>query len=141
MVADDAIMTSRGESPASTDRRLGRPGHTSERTTGITARHPRTLVWCLTAYYMCITMHHMSQTSFRLPQNLLRALTRAAHDRKVPKSQIVREAIEQYLAQPEPVQPIMTVRERSAPYVGAVRLDRATSDAVASRIRAHNWRD
>lgn len=85
-----------------------------------------------------------SQTSFRLPPEMLRALSRLARQRGVPKSQLVREAIEQYLSAPPSgtlAQP-MSVRERSAPYIGAVSLPRKSeSDEISVRIRRHNWRD
>ena len=56
------------------------------------------------------------QTSFRLPQNMLRALNKLARQRGVPKSQVVREAIEQYLAgSPTNQTTAMSVRKRSAP--------------------------
>ena len=83
------------------------------------------------------------QTSFRLSGPLARALARAARARGVPKSQLVREALEQYLADEMPAHARATVQERSAPYVGAVRLDaRAiTADPSARMIRRRNWRE
>lgn len=85
-----------------------------------------------------------SQTSFRLPQDMLRELSRLARQRGVPKSQLVREALEQYFAAApsgHTAQP-MTVRERSAPYIGAVRLqDGNPADEISVRIRRNNWRD
>jgi len=75
---------------------------------------------------MCgrITLYPMAgQTSFRLPQNMLRALNKLARQRGVPKSQVVREAIEQYLAGSSTNQTkAMSVRERSAPYIGSINL-------------------
>lgn len=85
------------------------------------------------------------QTSFRLPVELLRMLTRTAKQRGVPKSQLVREALERYLAAgnpPEPRAPL-AVRERTATYMGMIRLpdpDEA-DDPIAVRIRENNWRD
>jgi len=83
------------------------------------------------------------QTSFRLPTPLARALARAARARGVPKSQLVREALEQYLAQQEPAQSPATVRERSATYIGSVRLDAEAlaADPTARMIRQRNWRE
>jgi hypothetical protein len=82
------------------------------------------------------------QTSFRLPPELSRALSRLARQRGVPKSQLVREALERYLAAPEAPAAPLSVRERSAPYLGMVRIPPAApDDAVAVRIREHNWRD
>lgn len=82
------------------------------------------------------------QTSFRLPDTLARALARAAEGRGIPKSQVVREALEQYLAEGEPQFPADQVRERSAPYVGSLELDpcRAATDPTARLIRERNWR-
>jgi predicted DNA-binding protein len=89
-------------------------------------------------------MHYMSdQTSFRLPTPLARALARLARARGVPKSQLVREALERYLAESEPVPTAAAVRERSAAYIGAVRLDtRALAADESTRlIRQRNWRE
>ena len=83
------------------------------------------------------------QTSFRLPTPLARALTRAARARGVPKSQLVREALERYLADEGPARPPASVKERSAAYIGSVKLDsRALSaDSTARMIRQRNWRE
>lgn len=84
----------------------------------------------------------MSQTSFRLPPDLARALDRLARERGVPKSQLVREALARYLAAPEASSRVMAVRERSAPYIGAIRLDApGRGDAVGALIRERNWRE
>lgn len=86
----------------------------------------------------------MSQASFRLPRELAWALTRLARVRRVPKSQLVREALEQYLSAAAADAPSASaVRERSAPYVGAVKLSTKTErdDSVAALIRARNWRE
>jgi len=84
------------------------------------------------------------QTSFRLPQDMLRELSKLARQRGVPKSQLVREALEQYLAgtsSAQVAQP-MSVRERSAPYIGAIRLPKGSGDEeISVRIRRNNWRD
>lgn len=83
----------------------------------------------------------MSQTSFRLPSSLARALERRARERGVPKSQLVREALELYLEQPD-TGAADRVRERTASYLGAFELDprRAGSDPTARLIRDRNWR-
>jgi len=83
------------------------------------------------------------QTSFRLPTALARALSRAARARGVPKSQLVREALERYLAAEEPAKSPPAVRDRSAPYIGAVRLDagKLAADDTARMIRQRNWRE
>ena len=86
----------------------------------------------------------MSQASFRLPRELASALTRLARARRVPKSQLVREALEQYLSAAAADAPLSsTVRERSAAYIGAVKLSTKTrtDDPVAALIRARNWRE
>lgn len=74
---------------------------------------------------------------------MARALARAARARGVPKSQLVREALEQYLAQQESAQAPATVRERSGSYIGSVRLDAEAlaADPVARMIRQRNWRE
>ena len=83
------------------------------------------------------------QTSFRLPTALARALDRAARARGVPKSQLVREALELYLATNVPARSPTAVKERSARYIGAVRLDASGIDAdqSARMIRHRNWRE
>lgn len=91
---------------------------------------------------MGIMLHPMAdQTSFRLPTTLAQALARAAEERGIPKSQLVREALERYLAGEDPLLPGQ-VRERSAAYLGALDLDecRAATDPTARLIRKHNWR-
>ena len=74
---------------------------------------------------------------------MLRALDRLAKQRGVPKSQLVREALEQYLLSPnsghEPN--ALTVRERSAPYIGSISLGEASANEISVRIRDNNWRD
>ena len=83
------------------------------------------------------------QTSFRLPTPLARALARVARARGVPKSQLVREALERYLAEEEPERSPAAVKERSAPYIGSVRLDAGAlaHDPTARMIRQRNWRE
>jgi hypothetical protein len=92
--------------------------------------------------YICITLHPMpDQTSFRLPKDLLRALTRAARERGVPKSQLVREALQAYLAGPST--PPGEAWERVSHFVGSVSLDPAAIEKgeLSRQIRRHNWRD
>lgn len=83
------------------------------------------------------------QTSFRLPTSLARALDRAARARGVPKSRLVREALERYLAEEGPTRSTATVKEQSARYIGSVRLDHRALDAddTARMIRRRNWRE
>jgi hypothetical protein len=82
------------------------------------------------------------QTTLRLPEDLARRLDKRARSLGVPKSQVVREALAQYLAEPMDTRPPMTVRERSAPYIGALRLDqrKIKADPAARLIRERNWR-
>jgi hypothetical protein len=82
-----------------------------------------------------------TQTTFRLPTALALALARRASERGVPKSRLVREALEQYLAGSAPLD-AGRVRERTAPYLGAIRLDAARpgDDPGARLIRERNWR-
>jgi len=87
-------------------------------------------------------MHPMDQqTSIRLPRALGLALARQAKERGVPKAQLVREALELYLAAPSATD-ADRVRERSSPYLGALSLDpkRVTRDPTARLIRSRNWR-
>lgn len=102
------------------------------------------------------------QLTFRIPRALARALAREARGRGVPRSLVVREALSRYLAEtvdleaaraPDgtghgasvrsgprqvPTDPWARVRR----FVGAVVLDDAAveADALARRIRTHNWR-
>ena len=83
------------------------------------------------------------QTTFRLPRELSRALTRVAKERGVPKSHLVREALERFLY-PEPVGTgARTVREGGAAFIGSLRLEPSVegADELAGMIRAHNWRE
>ena len=91
-----------------------------------------------------ITLHPMAdQTSFRLPPDMLRELARLARQRGVPKSQLVREALERYLASPAPADsPALPVSVRSAPFIGAINLSGpGDAEAVADRVRRRNWRE
>jgi hypothetical protein len=83
------------------------------------------------------------QTSFRLPTPLARALTRAARERGVPKSQLVREALERYLIDERPARALASVKERSAAYIGSVRLNAKalSADPTSRMIRQRNWRE
>ena len=81
------------------------------------------------------------QTTFRLPKEMLRELARVAEDRGISKSQLVREALEVFLAEPLRKTPVLTVRDRSAPFIGAVDLTGpGDSESVADRVRRRNWR-
>lgn len=83
---------------------------------------------------------------------MLRELARVAKQRGVPKSQLVREALEAYLAlKPGPVDgpvnapvsaPMLSVRDRTAPYIGAINLSGpGDAEAIADRVRRRNWRE
>lgn len=82
------------------------------------------------------------QLTLRVPGQLARSLARRARERDVPKSQIIREALERYLAD-APSGPPVAVWERVAPLVGSIALDSAAAshDALAAQLRAHNWRE
>jgi hypothetical protein len=51
--------------------------------------------------------------------------------------------LERYLAEQEQADAPVAVRERSAPYIGAVRLDarKLAADHTARMIRQRNWRE
>jgi hypothetical protein len=72
---------------------------------------------------------------------MLDELGRLAKDRGVPRSQLVREALELYLSRPSTESPVLTVRDRSAPYIGSIDLTGpGDSESVADRVRRRNWR-
>lgn len=81
------------------------------------------------------------QLTLRLPQQLLRDIDHLAQSRGVPKAQVVREALAAYLAAPGAPGPESAL-EAVAPMIGSLALDpRAIErDAIASRVRRHNWR-
>lgn len=90
-----------------------------------------------------IALQMEEQVTFRLPREVARLLARRARERGVPKSRLVREALTAYLAGPAAETSPMGVRQRIAPFLGAVILDRASleRDALARQIRRRNWRD
>lgn len=84
------------------------------------------------------------QTTFRLPRSLARLLGTHAKARGVPKSLIVREALERYLAAPSSTPGVTMVAEPGAAgYLGSLSLDRSTADRdpFAAMIRERNWRE
>jgi predicted transcriptional regulator len=83
-----------------------------------------------------------NQLTFRLPREIARALARRAQERRVPKSLVVREALEAYLGTSGAGAEGVDARRRIAAFVGAVALDRAAidRDAIARQIRRRNWR-
>ncbi len=89
-------------------------------------------------------MHCMDdQLTLRVPVELARKLDERARASGVKRSQVVREALHAFLdAAPVPAR-ATSVRERLAPYIGAVSLDHATAerDELARRLRSHNWRE
>jgi hypothetical protein len=84
-------------------------------------------------------MHPMAQTTIRLPAPLAQALSRRARELRVPKSRLVREALERFLSETGTPDPGL-IRERTALYLGALRLKSPGSDPTARLIREHNWR-
>lgn len=82
------------------------------------------------------------QLTFRLPADLERALSREARARGVTRAELVREAVAAYLATGGPAATADVAAARLAPFLGAVRLDRAAveRDALTRRIREQNWR-
>ena len=98
------------------------------------------LAYALHLHYIALDMEN--QVTFRLPREVARVLARRARERGVPKSQLVREALETYLAAPVAESGPMETRQRIAPFIGAVTLDAGAieRDAIARQIRQHNWR-
>jgi len=80
------------------------------------------------------------QITLRLPADLARLLRTRAKAFGAPASQLVREALQAYLA--EQSDSAGTAWDRVAPMVGSVTLDRTAikRDPIAAQIRAHNWR-
>ncbi|MDA1081931.1 MAG: ribbon-helix-helix protein, CopG family [Gemmatimonadetes bacterium] len=94
-----------------------------------------------------------------MPAELAKRLTARAKASGVKRSQVVREALQAWLdaapasetvsetvlerASTQRSAPVVGVRERIGSYIGAVSLDRASAerDALAKRLRAHNWRE
>ena len=83
------------------------------------------------------------QTSFRLPLGMLRELERVAKERGVPKSQLVREALELYLNKPAHSESAgLSIQDRTAPYIGSINLSGpGDAEAIADRVRRRNWRE
>jgi hypothetical protein len=84
---------------------------------------------------------HDRQVTLRIGAGIERALREYAREQRVPKSQVVREALRAYLAVPSGVD-ASTAWKRVAPMVGSLSLDPAEieRDSLARQIRAHNWR-
>ena len=86
-------------------------------------------------------LHMDDQLTFRIPRGLSRALNRSARERGVPKSQLVREALREYLGAVQRLPP-GEAWKRLARYKGIAPLDEAAieADPIARQIRDHNWR-
>ncbi len=83
-----------------------------------------------------------NQLTLRLPADLARRLATRARSGGVKRSQVVREALQAWLADAPEAPHATGVRERIGPYVGALSLDRAAleRDELARRLRTRNWR-
>ena len=91
-------------------------------------------------------MHYMQdeQLTLRLDHTIATPLRRQARARGVPKSQVVREALAAYLTAAQPsTEASDAAWARVASMAGSLTLDHAGAkrDALARRIRAHDWRD
>ena len=89
-------------------------------------------------------MHCMdNQLTLRVPADLARRLAARAKAGGVKRSQVVREALQMYLASAPEQARTTSVKERLAPYIGAVTLDApsAERDELSQRLRSHNWRE
>ena len=80
------------------------------------------------------------QVTLRLPRDLARLIERRARERGLPRSQVIREALEAYLTAPAAA---ASGWDRVRHMVGSLPLDaRAIErDALTRQIRDHNWRD
>jgi len=89
-------------------------------------------------------MHYMKteQLTLRVDRVIAAALRRRARERRIPKSQVVREALAAYLVGDAGPEDAAGAWERVSAMAGSLRLDHATagSDPIAQRLRAHNWR-
>ena len=83
-----------------------------------------------------------NQLTLRIPSDLAARLAARARAARVNRSQVVRDALDAYL-RPSSSPDRRSVKERLAPYVGALTIDRAAieKDDLARTIRDHNWRD
>lgn len=83
------------------------------------------------------------QLTFRIPRELARALARRARERGVPKSQVVREALTQYVVGAPAERAAGEMWRRVERFVGSVALDQAAieADEIARQIRRNNWRE
>lgn len=81
------------------------------------------------------------QLTLRIDRKLAAALEQRSKERQVPKSQMVREALQAYLVG-VPARSSAEAWDRVSHLVGSVSLDHAAleRDALARQLRAHNWR-
>lgn len=77
-----------------------------------------------------------SHLTLRLPAELARALARWARERGVPKSQVAREAVAQYVAPSAPATPRPTAREVAARWSSLPHLTPEEAGALAADIVA-----
>ena len=84
-----------------------------------------------------------AQLTLRVPADLAKRLAARARQTGVKRSQVVREALQAFLATGMEAPRTTSVRERLAPYIGAVSLDAPSveRDDLARRLRSHNWRE
>jgi metal-responsive CopG/Arc/MetJ family transcriptional regulator len=82
------------------------------------------------------------QITLRLPKELARALARKAKARGVPKSQLVREAVMKYVAEPE-AESDEAYWERNRHFIGMLKGDHEAmmADPLARQIYEHNFRE
>jgi metal-responsive CopG/Arc/MetJ family transcriptional regulator len=83
-----------------------------------------------------------SQITLRLPRELARALAKCAKARGVPKSQLVREAVMKYVAEPER-ESDEAFWERNKHFIGMLKGDHEAmmADPIARQMYEHNFRE
>jgi len=83
-----------------------------------------------------------SQLTLRLPRDLARELARAAKARGLKKSQVVREAVAEYLERRQR-ETSEQIWERVKHFAGSVEMDydKLMADPIARQIYEHNFRD
>jgi metal-responsive CopG/Arc/MetJ family transcriptional regulator len=83
------------------------------------------------------------QLTLRIPKQLAQALARSARERGVPKSQVVREALREYLGQTPGAADRATLLRRLEAYRGIAPLDSKAiaADPLTRQIYEHNWRE
>ena len=88
-------------------------------------------------------LHMDDQLTFRIPRELARALTQSARERRVPRAQLVREALREYLGHRLAAPDRATILKRLEAYRGIAALDHAAimADPIARQIYEHNWRE